>query len=174
MNTLSVWAIPLFILVVLAWGEYKGVKVYETFIQGATEGLKTGFQLLPYFLAIFGALAVFKTSGALNLFCRIAAPLATVLCIPEEILPLGLIKPLSGSGTIGFMADLTQKHGPDSRLGIMASIIAGGSETTLYVLSVYLGAVGINRPKHLVGMGLLGDLTAFFVAVLIARWFQIG
>lgn len=174
MNTLSIWAIPLFIMIVLACGEYKGVKVYETFIQGAGDGLKTGFQLLPYFLAIFGALAVFKTSGALNFFCRLAAPLATFLRIPEEILPLGLIKPLSGSGTIGFMADLTQKHGPDSRLGIMAAIIAGGSETTFYVLSVYLGAVGITRPKHLVAMGLLGDLTAFFVAVLIARWFQIG
>ncbi|HEY8392223.1 MAG TPA: nucleoside recognition domain-containing protein [Capillibacterium sp.] len=174
MNTLSVWAIPLFILVVLAYGEYKGVKVYETFIQGAGEGVKTGIQLLPYFLAIFGALAVFKTSGALNFFCRLVAPLAAFLHIPEEILPLGLIKPLSGSGTIGMMADLTRKHGPDSPLGIMASVIAGGSETTFYVLSVYLGAVGITRPKHLVGMGLLSDLTAFFVAILIARWFQTG
>lgn len=174
MNALSVWAIPLFILVVLAYGEYKGVKVYETFIQGAGEGLKTGLQLLPYFLAIFGALAVFKTSGSLGLFCRITAPLANLLRIPEEILPLGLIKPLSGSGTIGLMADLTQKHGPDSGLGLMASIIAGGSETTFYVLSVYLGAVGITRPKHLIGMGLLGDLAAFFVAVFIARWFQTG
>ncbi|HHT49336.1 MAG TPA: spore maturation protein [Firmicutes bacterium] len=174
MNTLSIWAIPLFILAVLAYGEYKGVKVYETFIQGAGTGLKTGFELLPYFLAIFGALAVFKTSGALNFFCRVAAPFANLLRIPEEILPLGLIKPLSGSGSIGFMADLIQKHGPDSPLGIMASIIAGGSETTFYVLSVYLGAAKITRPKHLVGMGLLGDLTAFFMAVLITRWFQIG
>lgn len=174
MHTLSVWAIPLFILVVLACGEYKGVKVYETFIQGAGDGLKTGLELLPYFLAIFGALAVFKSSGALSFCCRIIAPLAGLLQIPEEIIPLGLIKPLSGSGTIGFMADLMQKHGPDSRLGLMASIIAGGSETTFYVLSVYLGAIGITRPKHLVGMGLLGDLTAFFVAVIIAPWFQTG
>jgi spore maturation protein B len=146
--------------------------VYETFIQGASDGLKTGLQLFPYFLAIFGALAVFKTSGALSFFCQLTAPLAKFLQIPEEILPLGLIKPLSGSGTIGFLADLTQKHGPDSRLGLMASIIAGGSETTFYILSVYLGAIGITRPRHLLGMGLLSDLTAFFVAVIIARWFQ--
>lgn len=174
MKILSVWAIPLFILVVLAYGEYKGVKVYETFIQGAGTGLKTGFQLLPYFLAIFGALAVFKTSGALTLFCRLTTPLARLFGIPEEILPLGLVKPLSGSGTIGFMADLTQKHGPDSLLGMMASIIAGGSETTFYVLTVYLGAIGISRPRHLVSMGLLGDLAAFSTAVLITRWFQTG
>lgn len=174
MKTLSVWAIPLFIMAVLAYGEYKGVKVYETFIKGASTGLKTGFQLLPYFLAIFGALAVFKTSGALTLFCRLTTPLARLLRIPEEILPLGLVKPLSGSGTIGFMADLTQKYGPDSPLGLMASIIAGGSETTFYVLTVYLGAIGISRPKHLVSMGLLGDLAAFFAAILIARWFQIS
>lgn len=174
MKLLSVWAIPLFVLVVLACGEYKGVKVYETFIKGASAGLQTGFQLLPYFLAIFGALAVFKASGALALFCRFTAPLAKLLQIPEEILPLGLVKPLSGSGTIGFMADLMRKHGPDSPLGLMASIIAGGSETTLYVLTVYLGAIGISRPKHLLGMGLLGDLAAFCVAILIVRWFQIS
>jgi spore maturation protein B len=72
------------------------------------------------------------------------------------------------------MADLTQKYGPDSPLGLMASIIAGGSETTFYVLTVYLGAIGISRPKHLVSMGLLGDLAAFFAAIFIARWFQIG
>ncbi|NLM36630.1 MAG: spore maturation protein [Firmicutes bacterium] len=174
MKILSVWAIPLFILIVLACGEYKGVKVYETFIEGAGAGLKTGFQLLPYFLAIFGALAVFKTSGALSLFCRLSTPFARLLRIPEEILPLGLVKPLSGSGTIGFLADLIQKHGPDSPLGLMASIIAGGSETTFYVLTVYLGAVGISRPKHLIGMGLLGDLAAFFAAIVISRWFQIG
>lgn len=171
MRLLSVWAIPLFILVVLACGEYKGVKVYETFLRGAEEGIKTGFRLLPIFLAIFGGIAVFRASGALEFLCRICAPFGNLLQIPSEILPLGLIKPLSGSGTIGFMVDLVQKYGPDSLLGTMAAIVAGSSETTFYVLTVYLGAININRPKHLVLMGLLGDLAAFLMAVFTARWF---
>ena len=171
MRLLSVWALPFFILVVLICGEFKGVKVYETFIKGAEEGMKTGFQLFPFFLAIFGGLAVFKTSGALTALCKVCSPLSNLLRIPDEILPLGLIKPLSGSGTIGLMADLVKKHGPDSLLGTMASIIAGSSETTFYVLTVYLGAVKITRPKHLVIMGLLGDLAAFLVAVLTVQWF---
>ena len=171
MKFLSVWAIPLFILAVLACGEYKSVKVYETFLQGAEEGFKTGIRLLPIFLALFGGIAVFRASGALEFLCRLCAPLGNLLQIPREILPLGIIKPLSGSGTLGLMIDLVQKHGPDSLLGTMAALVAGCSETTFYILTVYLGAININRPKHLLLMGLLGDLAAFLTAVFIARWF---
>ena len=98
MKLISIWAIPLFILIVLICGEYKGVKVYESFIKGAQDGMKIGFQLFPLFLAIFGGLAVFNASGALELLCRLFLPLTNRLGIPAEILPLGLIKPLSGSG----------------------------------------------------------------------------
>jgi spore maturation protein B len=169
MKLISIWAIPLFILIVLICGEYKGVKVYESFIKGAQDGMKIGFQLFPLFLAIFGGLAVFNASGALELLCRLFLPLTNRLGIPAEILPLGLIKPLSGSGAIGYTANLVQKHGPDSFLGTMASIVAGCSETTFYVITVYLGVVGITRPKHLVLMGLLGDLVSFLVAIMISR-----
>ncbi len=169
MKLISTWAIPLFILVVLVCGEYKGVKVYETFIKGAQDGMKIGFQLFPLFLAIFGGLAVFNASGALNFLCRLLSPLANLLGIPAEILPLGLIKPLSGSGALGYMANLVQNYGPDSFLGTMASIVAGCSETTFYVITVYLGVVGITRPKHLLLMGLCGDLVSFLVAVMLGH-----
>lgn len=168
LHFLSGWIIPLFILFILFIGQIKGVKVYEAFVRGAKEGLKTGIKLIPFFLAIFGALAVFRSSGALDFICRLLSPLTKILGIPGEIFPLGLLKPLSGSGSLGYMAEIINKQGPDSPLGLMASVVGGSTETTFYVITVYLGSVGISKQKHTVAMGIAADIVSFFVAVFLS------
>lgn len=169
LNLFSLWAIPVFIFGVLVSGELKGVKVYEAFIRGAEEGLKTGVRLFPFFLAIFGALAVFRSSGALNLICRIISPCANLLGIPPEVIPLGLLKPISGTGALGYLAELVERYGPDSRIGAIACVVGGSTETTFYVLTIYLGAVGITNPKQTIAMGIAADLCSFIVAVFAAK-----
>lgn len=164
---LSRFILPGFILIILVYGFLKRIKVYEVFIQGVEDGLRTGLRLFPYLLAIFTALAVFQSSGAMDLVLRGLTPLANLLHIPREIFPLALLKPMSGSAALGYMGELIQKYGPDSLVGRMASAVQGSTETTLYVLTVYLGSVGIRRPGHLLAVGLIADVVALTVALLL-------
>ena len=173
LTTISRWAVPLIILLFLGAGMVKRVRLYEVFIQGAMEGIKTTVKLTPYLLAIFVAIGVFRSSGALGLMVNCLEPILKGLRIPAELVPLGILKPLSGSATLGFAAELLQKHGPDSPLGLMASLIQGSSETTFYVLSLYLGSVQIRDGRHLLMVGLLNEWFVFLLAItagmLLAR-----
>lgn len=173
LTTISRWAIPVIILLILGIGMVKRVRLYEVFIQGAMEGIKTTVKLTPYLLAIFVAIGVFRSSGALDLMVKCLGPVLKRLSIPAELVPLGILKPLSGSATLGFTAELLQKYGPDSPLGLMASLIQGGSETTFYVLSLYLGSVQIRDGRHLLLVGLLNEWFVFLLAItagmLLAR-----
>lgn len=164
--TISHWAVPVIILLILVVGMVKRVRLYEVFIQGAMEGIKTTVKLTPYLLAIFVAIGVFRSSGALGLIVRLLEPVLKGLGVPAELVPLGLLKPLSGSATLGFAAELLQKHSPDSPLGLMASLIQGSSETTFYVLSLYLGSVGIRDGRHLLLVGLLNEWFVFLLAIM--------
>jgi spore maturation protein B len=170
LQSLSRWVLPCFILTILVYGSFKRVRVYEVFIQGAEDGLHTGIRLFPYLLAIFAALAVFRSSGALTLFLRFLSPLADLFGVPKELIPLAILKPLSGSAALGYMGELIQKYGPDSPIGRLASAVQGSTETTLYVLTVYLGAIGIRHPGHLLAVGLLADAAAFATAVLVITY----
>jgi len=164
--TLSHWAVPVIILLILGAGMVKKVRLYEVFIQGAMEGIKTTVKLAPYLLAIFVAIGLFRSSGALGLLVDLLGPVLKGLGIPAELIPLGLLKPLSGSATLGFTAELLQKHGPDSPLGLIASLIQGSSETTFYVLSLYLGSVQIRDSRHLLLVGLLNEWFVFLLAII--------
>jgi spore maturation protein B len=164
--TISQWAVPVIILLILGVGMVKRVRLYEVFIQGAMEGIKTTVKLTPYLLAIFVAIGLFRSSGALDLLVGLLKPILKGLGVPAELIPLGLLKPLSGSATLGFAAELLQKKGPDSPLGLMASLIQGSSETTFYVLSLYLGSVQIRDGRHLLLVGLLNEWFVFLLAIM--------
>ncbi len=164
--SVSHWAIPVIIFTIFGAGVLKKVRLYEVFIQGAMEGIKTTFKLTPYLLAIFVAIGLFRSSGALDFLVNLLEPVLNGLGIPAELVPLGLLKPLSGSASLGFTAELLQKHGPDSPLGLMASIIQGSSETTFYVLSLYLGSVQIRDSRHLLLVGLLNEWFVFLLAIV--------
>ncbi|HOP74782.1 MAG TPA: spore maturation protein [Bacillota bacterium] len=164
---LSHWCIPILLLAILGTGYYKKIKVYEVFIQGAIEGLQTTFKLMPYIIAIFTAIGLFRTSGALEWLLRLFRPVLLWLHLPPDLLTLGILKPLSGSAALGTTAELLSKYGPDSVLGMTASIIQGSCETTFYVISLYLGSVGIRDSRHLIAVGLISELAAFAMALWI-------
>lgn len=164
---ISKWAIPALILIVLGMGYYKKVPIYEVFIQGAMEGLKTTLKLTPYLLAIFVAIGIFRTSGALPQLILWLHPLLNLLHIPPDLVTLGILKPLSGSASLGITADLLHKYGPDSTVGFMASLAQGSGETTFYIFSLYLGVIQTKNTRHILPMGLASEIFAFILAIYI-------
>ena len=169
--TVSGWILPCILLFVPLYAYYKGVSVYAEFTEGAAEGLVLAKNLLPFLVAMLSATAVFTQGGGMTLLTKALAPVCDYFGIPGEILPLALMRPLSGSGSLGFTATLLQDYGADSFIGRMASIMQGSTETTFYVLSVYFGAVGVKRFRYALAVGLIGDITAFFAAFYITRLF---
>ena len=168
-SVISLVAIPLVLLVFLGWGLFKKVKVYEVFVEGAKDGFNVAIRIIPYLVAMLAAIGIFRASGALELLISLLSPITTLIGMPPETLPMALMRPLSGSGSLGIMAELMNVHGPDSRIGIMASTMYGSSETTFYVLAVYFGAVGVKNTRHAVPTGLIADLAGMLAAVWIVN-----
>lgn len=170
-QTLSRWAIPLLLFTLLLVGALKKLRVYELFVEGAKEGFETAIHVLPYLLAMFVAIGTLRESGAFDSLLGWIGPFTERVGIPREILPLAILRPLSGSGALGAMSELFATHGPDSLIGMMASTIQGSTETTFYILTVYFGAVGIRKARHSIAVGLWADVIAFLAAVFIVNLF---
>ena len=168
-NVVSVVAIPLVLLVFLGWGFFKKVKVYEVFVEGAKDGFTTAIRIIPYLVAMLVAIAIFRASGAMDLLSTIVSPLTSLIGMPPETLPMAIMRPLSGSGSLGIMTELMKTHGPDSVIGIMASTMYGSSETTFYVLAVYFGVVAIKNTRHAVPVGIIADVVGMLAAVWIVN-----
>lgn len=164
---LSRTAIPLFIVFILGYGFYKRVPVYEAFVDGAKEGLTTVIRILPYLVAMLVAIGVFRTSGAMELLTTVLSPITNWLGIPSEVLPLALMRPMSGSASIGILAELLKIHGPDTFIGRTASTMMGSTETTFYTASIYLGSVGHKDTRYILAAGLLADFTGFAASIII-------
>lgn len=162
--------IPIIIGAVVLYGVIKKVKVYECFIEGAKDGMNVCLRIFPYLLAMLIAVNCFKASGAMNYFIKLIKPAVNIVGIPPEIVPLVLIKPLSGSGAVGVFTDLVRTYGPDSYLGFLSSVIMGGTETIFYTLTVYFGAVGIKKIRHSLWVALIVDLCAVLIAVNLAAF----
>jgi spore maturation protein B len=154
---------------VLLWGLYKRVDVYNVFLEGARDGLDLAVRILPYVVSIFAALGIFRDSGALGLLARALGPVLRAVGVPAEVLPLMLIRPLSGGGALGITLDLLRQHGPDSYIGRLASVLQGSTDTTFYILSVYFGAIGVRKIRHALAVGLFADLMGFVLAVTFVR-----
>lgn len=161
--------IPIIIGGVTLYGMLKGVKVYECFVEGAKDGLSICVRIFPYLLAMLIAVGVFRASGALGFFTALLGPVVRLIGLPGELVPLVFIKPLSGSGAMGVFSDVLKQYGPDSIIGITASIIMGTTETIFYTLTVYYGAVGIKKIRHTLWAAVIADLTAIIMAVTLAR-----
>lgn len=162
----SAWIMPLLILGMLTVGFVRGVKVYEVFVQGAKEGFELAVMIIPYLVAILSAVGMFRKSGGLDTIVSWVAPLTEALGIPGEVLPLALLRPLSGSGAFGITAELVDVYGPDTLVGNIATTMNGSTETTFYVLAVYFGSVGVHRLRHAVPAGLAADIAG----VLASCW----
>jgi spore maturation protein B len=169
LNTVSSYTIPLFLLLIPLYGLIKGVKVYEVFTEGAKEGFTTAITIIPYLLAMLVAIGIFRASGAMTFLIGLLSPITGFLGMPAEVLPLALMRPLSGSGSAGIMNDIFYTHGADSLVGKMASVMQGCTETTFYVLAVYFGAVGIKKIRHALAVGILADIAGILAAVTVSN-----
>jgi spore maturation protein B len=168
-NIVSIIAIPLILLVFLGWGIAKKVKVYEVFVEGAKDGFNTAVRIIPYLVAMLMAIGVFRASGAMDLFVSLLSPLTNLIGMPAETLPMALMRPLSGSGSLGIMTELMKTHGPDSFIGVLASTMYGSTETTFYVLAVYFGSINVKNTRHALPAGLIADLVGMVAAVVACR-----
>lgn len=170
MNYIVDAIMPLIIAIVVIYGMFKKVKVYECFVEGAKDGIGICLKIFPYLLAMIMAVGIFKASGAMGIFTKITAPLAAIIGLPPEVVPLVVIKPLSGSGALGIFAQTLKDYGADSFIGIVASIIMGSTETIFYTITVYFGAAGIKKIRHTLWAAVFADLIAIIMAVVTARY----
>lgn len=171
MQQMTALIIPLLILFIISHGLYKKIAVYEEFVSGAKEGFSTATRIIPYLVAMLFAIAMFRASGALDALLALMSPLFSFLGIPVETLTMAVIRPMSGSGSVGVLAELIQTHGEDSIIVKIAAIMFGSTETTLYVLAIYFGAVGIKKTGYALQVGLIADATGFIAAVAVGYWF---
>lgn len=168
-NVISVIAIPLLILTFLGWGLFKRVKVYEVFVEGAKDGFNVAIRIIPYLVAMLVAIGIFRASGAMDVLIVVISPITNLIGMPAETLPMALMRPLSGSGSLGIMTELMNVHGPDSLIGVLASTMYGSTETTFYVLAVYFGSVNVRNTRHALPAGLVADVFGMIGAVVIVR-----
>ncbi len=167
---LSTVAIPFLILFFIGYGAIKRVKVYEQFVEGAKDGFNIAIKIIPYLVAMLVAIGIFRAGGALdNLLIPVIRIVTDLIGMPPEALPMALIRPLSGSGSLGVMAETMSVYGPDSFIGVLVSTFFGSTETTFYVLAVYFGAVSIRKTRHAVVVGLLADVAGILGALFIVK-----
>jgi spore maturation protein B len=169
MRIISVLILPLLIVTILLWATVKKIPLYETFIKGAREGISVGFRIIPYLVAILVAIGMFRASGAMELLAHVAAPLLNAIGLPPDLLPLAIIRPLSGSGALGMTTEIANHYGGDSYMARLAAVMTGSSETTLYVIAVYFGSVGVTKVRHALVAGLISDIVALFASLFICR-----
>lgn len=168
-SAISLLAIPLLLSFFPLYAMLRRVKVYEEFVDGAKEGFQTAVMIIPYLVAILVAIGMFREAGGITILSNFLKPALDAVGFPTELLPMSLIRPLSGSGSLGLFSDIVKEHGPDSLLAMMAGTIYGSTETTFYVIAVYFGAVGVKRTRHAIPAGLFADAVGIIASVIICR-----
>lgn len=166
-NYLSNLAIPFTILIILVYGLIEKNKVYDTFIEGAKEGIEIVVKIFPTLLGLFVAIGALRYSGVLDFLIKLLAPVIQFFNIPVEIMPLAILRPISGSASIAIGSDIISKYGVDSKLGLIASTIMGSTETTFYTIAIYTSVVGIKKIRFVLVAALLGDLIGMLSSVII-------
>lgn len=164
---LADYAIPITFLVVLCIGLYRDVKVFDIFIEGAKEGIATMLRIIPSLVGLFTAVGVFRASGAMELIVYIAKPITSLFNIPPEVLPLILLRPISGSASLALVSDIINVYGPDSFIGRLVSTIMGSTETIFYTLTIYCGSVGIKNIRYTLAAALIADIAGVLTSVWI-------
>ncbi|PYR94224.1 MAG: spore maturation protein [Acidobacteria bacterium] len=170
LDAISLWAIPVLLVAIPLAGMLRKVKVYDVFIEGAKEGFDVAVKIIPFLVGILVAIGMFRGSGAMDLLMAAMRPLVAPLGFPPELVPLAVLRSLTGSGSLAFTTDLVKTHGPDSVIARTAATMYGSSETTFYVLAVYFGSVGVRRTRHAVPAALIADLVAAVAAVAVCAW----
>ena len=168
-DAVSKLSIPLLLSLFPLYAALRRVKVYEEFVEGAKEGFDVAIRIIPYLVAILVAIGMFRAAGGIDLLSRALAPMMLAVGFPPDLLPLVLMRPLSGSGTLGIFTELVKQFGPDSLIARIAGTIFGSTETTFYVLAVYFGSVAIKRTRYALLAGLTADLVGVIASVIVCR-----
>ena len=173
LEAISVWAIPVVVAAVSLYAIIKKVPVYSVFTEGAKEGFSTAVMIIPYLTAMLCAIGMFRASGGMDWLCGLLDPITSLIGIPGEVLPMGIMRSFSGGGAEGMMVDLLEQYGTQSQTGRIASVALGSTETTFYIVAVYFGSIGVSNTRHSIAAGLLGDLASLIASAVIVNlmWF---
>lgn len=168
-NYLSAAAIPVVILIILFYGIKEKQKIFDCFLEGATEGVKIVVNLFPTLIGIFLAVGALRSSGILDFIIDIISPVTNLLKIPSQILPLAMLRPISGSASMGVAVDIMKQYGVDTTLGMITSVIMGSTETTLYTIAIYTACVKVKKIRFVLAAALLADLAGMISSVIICQ-----
>src|SRR5450756_187431 len=168
-SAISLLSIPFLLSLFPLYAALRRVKVYEEFVDGAKEGFEVAIRIIPYLVAMLVAVAMFRAAGGIDLISHLLSPALNAIGFPTDLLPMAVVRPLSGSGSLGFFTELVKNFGPDSLISRTAGTIYGSTETTFYVLAVYFGSVAIKRTRHAVLAGLTADAVSVIVAVIVCK-----
>jgi spore maturation protein B len=168
-DAISKLSIPLLLSFLPLYAALKGIKVYEDFVEGAKEGFNVAIRIIPYLVTILVAIGMFRAAGGIDLLTNFFKPVLDFLRFPPELVPISLMRPLSGSGSFGLFNDLVKTFGPDNMIARMAATLYGSTETTFYVITVYFGAVAIRRTRHSIAAGLLADFVGIIASIFVCR-----
>ncbi|MBN8587552.1 MAG: spore maturation protein [Rhodothermia bacterium] len=171
LDLIALFVLPTLIVGIPLYGLFKKVPVYEEFVTGAKEGFTIAVTIIPYLVAILFAIGMFRASGAMEAMTEGLRPILGAVGFPVEVLPMAIVRPLSGSGSTAVLADMIKEFGADSIYVKMAATMFGATETTFYVIAVYFGAVSIKKTRHAISAGLIADLAGMIAAIIIVRWF---
>ena len=161
------YLVPIITLFIIIYGLYKKIDIFDTFIEGVKEGISTTYHLFPTIFAMVLAISILTNSNLLTDISRLLKPIFIRLSFPSEVLPLALMKPISGSSSIVILNDLLSRYHPDSYIGRISSVIGGSTDTTIYILSLYFGSIGIKKTKYALYVGLIADLLCIIISVIM-------
>ena len=166
-NFFSNLAMPMVIFFIVLYGVTEKVKVFDNFLEGAKEGIKTTFSILPTLIGLFLAIGVLRSSGVLDFIIKLSSPILEIFNFPSELMPLAILRPISGSGSIAVATDIMKQAGVDSLIGNIASTIMGSTETTLYTIAIYTSCIKIKKTRFILLAALTADITGIIVSNLI-------
>ncbi len=168
-NFISNLAMPLMILIIVIYGVLEKVKIFDNFLEGAKEGIKITMSIFPTLIGLFVAIGALRSSGILDLIINFVTPLLNVVNFPKEIMPLAMLRPISGSSSIAIATDIMKNYGVDSQIGIIASTIMGSTETTLYTIAIYTSCIKVKKIRFVLGVALLADVIGIVTSVAVCR-----
>ncbi len=171
MSALAGAVLPLIILLIIGFASYKRVPVFDTFLEGAKEGLLVSLRILPALVGLLCAIAMLEASGGLALVVRLFSPAGALLGLPAELTPLALLRPISGSGSLALVSGVFEQFGVDSSLGLAASVMMGSTETTLYTIAIYFSAIGVQKTRYCLKTALIADGVSFAASVFFVHLF---
>ena len=169
-DTISVWAIPFLVAFIPLYGWLKRIEIYDAFVEGAQEGFEMAVRMIPFLVGILVALNIFQMSGALDAVIGFLAKPLNYVGVPAAVVPLMLIRPLSGGAALGITTGILHHFGSDSFIGNLASTLQGSTDTTFYVITLYFGSIAIRKTRYALTVALIGDLAGFIASIALSHW----